>query len=94
MLLSLCDVIISLLTSLSVLLPFLPVHVVLEGIVAAQRYQRPQAQSVGEEDLRPGIDPHLKGSMRGDAASKRNKRLMFTQHSRVFWRLIWALERH
>ena len=59
MLLSLCDVIISLLTSLSVLLPFLPVHVVLEGIVAAQRYQRPQAQSVGEEDLRGSVQPYL-----------------------------------
>ena len=58
-LVSLCNVIISLITSLSARLPFLPVHVVLEGVVAAQCDQRPQAQSIGEEDLSGSVQPYL-----------------------------------
>ena len=36
-----------------------PVHIVVEGVVAAQCDQRAQAQTVGEEDLSCGIQPHL-----------------------------------
>lgn len=37
------------------------VHVVVVGVVAAQRDERAQAQAVGEEDLSGCIQPHLQG---------------------------------
>lgn len=37
----------------------LPVAVVVEAVVAAQRRQRAQPNGVGEEDLSAGIDPDL-----------------------------------
>ena len=35
------------------------VHVVVELVVAAQRDHGAEAQTVGEEDLRGSVDPHL-----------------------------------
>lgn len=39
--------------------PVLPVNIVIERVITAQSYERPQSQSVGEEDLGGSIQPHL-----------------------------------
>lgn len=37
----------------------LPVNIVIEWVIAAESYKRPQPQSIGKKDLRSGIEPYL-----------------------------------
>lgn len=55
------------------------VHVVVVGVVAAQRDERAQAQAVGEEDLSGCIQPHLRGGEKQTNMRQRRLLLGFTK---------------